>query len=65
MRDLVEKQYQRVGFTEHRSEVIPMRFHRTNMIRWACNVDNEDCLANAARLFDSWMKKSDPDSDNP
>ncbi|ODN03435.1 Aminopeptidase N [Orchesella cincta] len=65
VRDLVHKQYQRVGFMESSSDPLLLKLHRTNIIRWACNVDHEDCLANAAQLFSTWMKKADPDNDNP
>ncbi|CAL8109596.1 unnamed protein product [Orchesella dallaii] len=65
VRDLVHKQYQRVGFTESSSDPLLLKLHRTNMIRWACNMEHEDCIANAAQLFTTWMNKADPDNDNP
>lgn len=65
VKDLVQKQYDRVGFVENPSDSLLLRLHRANIIRWACNVDHSDCLRNAIDLFSQWMKEADPDNNNP
>jgi len=59
------KQYQRVGFDENQSDPLLLKFHRANVIRWACNVDYEKCFTTSGTLFASWMNNSHPDNDNP
>jgi len=65
MKDLLENQYERVKFEEKDGESIPERFHRINVLRWACAVGHSGCINKAKELFSQWMSSADPNNDNP
>ena len=65
MRGLLENQYNRTKFMQQDDDPLLKKFHRINIVQWACAVDNEDCVAQVKELFGKWMKSEEPDSTNP
>ncbi|XP_021963123.1 aminopeptidase N isoform X2 [Folsomia candida] len=65
MRDLVHKEYTRLGYEQNESDSLLQRLHRTNVVSWACKVDHKGCLESTTTLFSEWMNSSSPNTENP
>jgi aminopeptidase N len=65
MRELLESQYQLVGFHQKDDDPLLTKFHRINILSTACSVGHEGCIQNARALYAEWMNKTDPNVDNP
>ncbi len=65
MRDLVDKEYTRLGYQQNEADPLLKRLHRTNVVSWACKVDHINCLESTTTLFSEWMNSSSPNTENP
>jgi hypothetical protein len=65
MKELLEKQYESVGFEESEGDPLLTKYHRINVLSTACSVGHTDCIGKAKEMYQDWMNRTEPNSDNP
>lgn len=67
MKNLLTPIYEDIS--EKKYEAKPENLHKlklqTLISSWSCSFDVGDCKKKAIRVFQEWMDKTEPDTDNP
>lgn len=54
--ELLVPLYQSVGFADNVNDPHLSQYKRVRALRWACDLDYEDCIQNSVSLFNQWMQ---------
>ena len=65
MNELLERQYDGVGFDEAENDPLLRKYHRINVLSTACSVGHKDCIRRTKELYADWMNRTRPNTDNP
>lgn len=55
MLSLLEPLYQSVGFQDSTTDPHLDQYKRVKVLKWACRLDHQDCVAQSVNLFKQWM----------
>ena len=61
MRTLITPAFARVGFEEKEDDEHLDAFQRSQLVRWACNLNMEECTEEAVTSYRKWMDQLNPD----
>jgi hypothetical protein len=65
MRELIQKEYTRLGYEERENDPLLTKLHRMNVANLACATDLKECVDSAKSLFSSWLNSPAPNMENP
>lgn len=62
---LLDSVYRTVGFTDNLDDPQLTIFTRVDVLTWACELGQEDCVNNAVQQFATWRNSPNPSENNP
>lgn len=55
---LISELYDRLGFDDYIYDKHLWKLNRELILQWACKLNNEDCIKQSVRIFNSWITKN-------